>query len=110
MDELRKAVEDAWKEIEEEHRWSMDESYCRSAIESTFYKVVLKHLQPLVDPGAAEIARRARIAALRSELAELEKKHDVEEINYSDANSLLKSAKKSLSNVIDDLGLMIRKD
>lgn len=73
MDELRKAVEAAGKELEVEHGWALDGSYCKPVIESTFAKVVLKHIQPIVDPGAAEIARKARIAALREELAELEK-------------------------------------
>lgn len=72
MDELKKAIEAAGEELVYAHCWSLDEDEDKPIAETLFSRVVLKHLSPLLAPGEMAAARKAKIAALRAELAALE--------------------------------------
>ena len=70
MDKLKEAVAAAGQELMDEWGWSLDAWDDSPILETRFAKVVLKHLSKF---GNNETIRLARIAALRAELAELEK-------------------------------------
>lgn len=72
MDELRKAVEAAGQELQRDYGWTLDEDRDTPISDSCFFNVVIKHMRQFVGPEASEILRKARISALRAELAELE--------------------------------------
>ena len=72
MQELKKAIEAAGAELRDTYEWSLDDDDRKPVIETLFARVVLKHVAPVIDPEAVELARKAKIAALRAELAALE--------------------------------------
>lgn len=73
MEELKKAIQAAGEELRDTYEWGLDDDDDRKpVIETLFAQVVLKHVAPVIDPAAVETARKAKIAALRAELAALE--------------------------------------
>ena len=72
MDELKKAIQAAGEELRDTYEWGLDDDDRKPVIETLFAQVVLKHVSPVIDPAAVETARKAKIAALRAELAALE--------------------------------------
>lgn len=72
MEELKKAIEAAGNELRDTYEWGLDDDDRKPVIETLFAQVVLKHVAPVIDPTAVETARKAKIAALRAELAALE--------------------------------------
>lgn len=72
LNELKQAIEAAGAELRDHYEWSLDGDDEKPILETVFAQVVLKHTAPVMGPAAAELARKARIAALRNELAVLE--------------------------------------
>lgn len=74
MNALEKAIIAAGDELMYEYNWSLGDIYKNDGtfdtLKTVFGKVLLKHLEPIFNPVKA---KQARIAALRAELAELEK-------------------------------------
>lgn len=78
MNALEKAIVAAANELIKEYGWSLGEtdeydeygSDDQDPLKSAFGNVMLKHLTPIFN---SETFKQARIAALRAELAELEK-------------------------------------
>lgn len=72
MDELLKAIIAAGEELSADYSWGVDEAGTpngRPEPDGVFCTVIYKHLQPLL----GDEWKKARIAALRAELEELEK-------------------------------------
>lgn len=77
MDELKRAIEAAGRELESQHSWLLDgdPAPCPDVLATEFGQVLMKHLAPVValaDPDHTKIMRQARIAALYAELQVLE--------------------------------------
>jgi hypothetical protein len=71
VDELKKAIQAAGEELRDTYGWDLDDDLSKPVIETLFAQVLLKHVAPLIDPAAAEVARKIRVASLRAELAAL---------------------------------------
>lgn len=72
MDELKKAIEAAGRELRDEHEWGLDDDSSLPILDTLFARVMLAHVAPVIDPEAVRAAKAAKIAALRAELAALE--------------------------------------
>lgn len=68
MLELQKAIAAAGRELIEAG-WRLDTDENKDVIETEFYRILFRHLEPLFEAGAL---RAARIAALKAELMMLE--------------------------------------
>ena len=68
-EQLTAAIAAAGEELQDEYGWALDDDNEKPVMETLFAKVLLKHIEPNIDPAAVETARQARIAALRAELA-----------------------------------------
>jgi hypothetical protein len=73
MDDLKKTIHAAGEELRDSYGWALDADDSKPVIETVFAQVVLKHVGKVIDPVAAETARVVKIAALRAELAALER-------------------------------------
>lgn len=72
MEELKKAIQAAGEELRDTYDWGLDDDDDRKPVlETIFAKVLLKHVAPVIDPATLESTRKAKIAALRAELAAL---------------------------------------
>ena len=74
-EQLTAAIAAAGEELQDKHGWALDDDNEKPVMETLFAEVLMKHFEPALDPRAAEAERRARIAALRAELAELESRN-----------------------------------
>lgn len=67
MDALVEAIIDAGTELGTEHGWCFEDESGAPTKDDYFTKIMLKHLRPLLGDGY----KKARIAALKAELASL---------------------------------------
>lgn len=83
--EISSAIKAAAKELEEDHSWYFGDdggSFQKGNFEDTeFFQIFAKHLSSVID---MEVLRKARIAALKEELAVLEKESNLYTFNRNE--------------------------